>query len=137
MSGEIVGLIFVGLSIMAGLGVGCVIYLYFFRLWFRTHVAQCSLPLMTIFGLFFRRVSPQIVVNSYIDLHKAGMMVRVDELETLSKDGGHVREVARAMVAAKKHGHEVGFEEARSIDLAGKDVMREIGSGAELSTAAD
>jgi uncharacterized protein YqfA (UPF0365 family) len=127
MRGDMIVLVVVSAFVVIGCGIGCVIYLYFFRLWFRTHVAQCSLPLMTIFRLFFRKTSPQIIVNSYIDLHKAGMMVSVEELEAHFKDGGNVRLVAQAMVAAKRLGNEVGFESARMIDLTGKNVMQEIG----------
>lgn len=135
MSGELIALVLVGMAVLAGVMTGSVIYLYFFRLWFRTHIAQCSLPLPTIFGMFFRRVSPQIVVNSYIDLHKSGMKVTVEELETHFKDGGNVRLVVRALVSAKKNGIEVDFSTVRRLDLAGKDVMKEIGVGAELAAA--
>ena len=127
MNGEMIVLVLVGILLVAGLGIGCVVYLYFFRLWFRTNVAQCPLSLGTIFGLFFRKTSPQIIVNSYIDLHKAGMHVSVEELEAHYKDGGNVRLVAQAMVAAKKNGNEVNFENAKAIDLEGKNVMQEIG----------
>lgn len=127
MTGDMIVLLLVTALVVAGTGVGSIIYLYFFRLWFRTHVAQCSLPLMTIFGLFFRKTSPQIIVNSYINLHKAGMHVNVEELETHYKAGGNVRLIAQAMVAAKRNGNEVDFENARTIDLEGKNVMQEIG----------
>ena len=102
MTGEMLLLIAVGFVVLAGIIVGTVIYLYFFRLWFRTHIAQCSLPLWTIFGMFLRGGNPQVLVNSYIDLHKSGMKVTVEELEGLAKDGGNVRKVAQAMVAAKR-----------------------------------
>ena len=135
MSNEMAALIVVGIKVLLGVAVGSVVYLYFFRLWFRLHVAQCTLPLSMIFGLFFRRVSPQIIVNSYIDLHKAGLNVSVEELESHYQSGGNVRLVARALVSAAKNGAEVNFELARSLDLQGKDVMKEIGSGGALAPA--
>ena len=136
MSGSMVGLVVLGFLVLLGVLVGCVMYLYFGRLLFRSHVAQCSIPLRTIFGLFFRRVSPQIIVNSYIDLHKAGIAVTVEELEAHYKVRGNVRLVAGAMVAAKRDGHEVDFAQACTIDSSGGDVMKELSSGAELDAAA-
>lgn len=136
MSGEIATLGLLGIFVFTGLLTGSAIYFYFFRLWFSTHIAQCSLPLSTIFGMFFRRVSPQVVVNSYVNLHKAGLEVTVEELEAHFKDGGNVRLVSRAVVAAKKNGVPVDFSVARKLDLAGKDVMEEIGAGAELASVA-
>ena len=78
---ELFVLIVIGLLVALILMVGSVIYLYFFRLWFRTHVAQCSVPLKTIFALFFRKASPHKIINAYIRAHKAGISLALDKLE--------------------------------------------------------
>ncbi|MFP6584657.1 MAG: flotillin-like FloA family protein [Candidatus Hydrogenedentota bacterium] len=128
MSGELLALIAVGMLVLSGIVTGSVIYLYYFRLWFRSHVAQCSLSLPTIMGMTLRKVSPQIIVNSYIDLHKAGIPVSIELLEDHYRGGARVRRVAQAMVVASRQGQSVDFEEACALDLAGKDVMKEIGT---------
>lgn len=128
-------LIPLGMLVFVGILAGCVVYLYFFRLLFKSHAAQCPIPLQTIFGLFFRRVSPQMIINSYIDLHKAGLEVSVEELEARFKEGINVRLVARAVASAQRDGHTVDFAGACEMDLAGKDVMKEIGIGAEMNSA--
>ena len=137
MSGNMAILIGMGALVVFLTIAGCIVYLYYFRLWFRTHIAQCSLGLMTILGMTLRRVSPQIIVNSYIDLHKAGMRVPVPELEDAYRRGVKVRRVAQAMVAAKRQNREVSFEEACAIDLDGRDVMKEIGTVVEFKATAN
>ena len=137
MSGQIVTLLALGAVVTLLTIGGSIIYLYYFRLWFRTHVAQCSLGLMQIMGMTFRKVSPQIIVNSYIDLCKAGIFVDVPELENAYRNGAHVRRVAQAMVAAKKQGREVGFDDACAIDLDGRDVMKEIGTVVDFKSIAN
>lgn len=136
MTGEMLLLLFVGLLVTAISILSCVVYLYYFRLWFRTHIAQCSLGLFTIIGMTFRKVNPQVIVNSYIDLYKAGIPVEVELLEAHTRAGGNSRRVAQALVAASKNGNETAFDDACSIDLAGGDVMKEIGTMVDFASAA-
>lgn len=128
MTGQALTMIGLGVVVTILTVTGCIVYLYYFRLWFRTHIAQCSLGLFTIIGMTFRKVSPQIIVNSYIDLCKVGIFVSVPDLEEAYRNGVHVRRVAQAMVAASKQDRDVSFEEACAIDLDGRDVMKEIGT---------
>ena len=137
MSGQMLTMIALGAVVTVLTVVGCVVYLYYFRLWFRTHIAQCSLGLFTIIGMSFRKVSPQIIVNSYIDLCKAGIFVSVPDLENAYRSGVKVRRVAQAMSAASKQGRGVIFEEACAIDLDGRDVMQEIGTVVEFKSIAN
>lgn len=136
MNGEVLVLIAVGLMVLFCTVIGSIAYLYYFRLWFRLHVAQCSLSLTTIMGMTFRKVSPQIVVNSYIDLHKAGIPVSIELLEAQYREGTRIRKVAQAMVSASRDGQSIDFEEACALDRAGKDVLKEIATVADLASGA-
>ena len=137
MSGQILTLLALGAVVTVLTIGGSIIYLYYFRLWFRTHIAQCSLGLLQIMGMTFRKVSPQIIVNSYIDLCKAGIFVGIPELENAYRKGVKVRRVAQAVVASKKQGRETTFEEACAIDLDGRDVMKEIGTVVDFKSIAN
>ena len=107
---DIVVMVVLGISIACVLLVGSVIYLYFFRLWFRTHIAQCSVPLLTIFKMFFRGGNPQVVIGAYIIAHKAGAQLSLEELEAQYKKKVNVKAVVLALIEADKQGESVTFE---------------------------
>ena len=114
---ELVLLILAGVAVVFVLFIGAVIYLYFFRLWFRTHIAQCSVPLSTIFGMFLRRGSPHVIINAYILAHKAGISLALDELEAHYKRKGDVKRVVQKLIGAQSNGITVTFEELCREDL--------------------
>jgi uncharacterized protein YqfA (UPF0365 family) len=117
---ELVVLIGIGMIVAFTLFIGTVIYLYFFRLWFRSHIAQCSVSLGTIFAMFLRRGNPQLVINAYISAHKSGILLALDALEAHYKNKGDVKGVVQALIDAQTSGREVSFEELCQQDLQGK-----------------
>ena len=114
---DIVVMVVMGIAIAVVLFVGSVIYLYFFRLWFRTHIAQCSVPLMTILKMFFRGGNPQVVISAYIVAHKAGAGLSLEELETQYKNKVDVKAVVQALIDADKNGEGTTFEALCQQDL--------------------
>ncbi len=100
-----------------------IILLKFFGLWLRALVSGAKVGLGRLVGMWIRRVSTKIIVDSRIMLVKGGMPIHTDLLETHFLTGGDVVRVSRALVAAAKAGIELPFERAAAIDLAGRDVL--------------
>ena len=73
-----------------------------------------------------RRVPPKAIVEPQIEATKAGLQLRVDNLEAHFLAGGNVTDVVRALIAADKANIQLGFAQAAAIDLAGRDVLQAV-----------
>ncbi len=117
-------LVFILYAVVAVIAIFFVIILLkFFGLWLRALVSGAKVGLGRLVGMWIRRVSTKIIVDSRIMLVKGGMPIHTDLLETHFLTGGDVVRVSRALVAAAKAGIELPFERAAAIDLAGRDVL--------------
>lgn len=95
----------------------------FISLWFQAFVSGTPIPLFNLIGMSLRKVPLRVVVNARINLFKAGLkQVSVSDLETHYLAGGHVSEVATAMIAADKANIPLDWRRATAIDLAGRDL---------------
>lgn len=71
-----------------------------------------------------RKVQPRLIVDSKINLTKAGLKdITISELETHYLAGGNLREVVRACIAADKANIKLTWKQATAIDLAGRDLF--------------
>ncbi len=73
-----------------------------------------------------RRVPPKAIVEPQIEATKAGLQLRVDNLEAHFLAGGNVTDVVRALIAADKATIKLDFAQAAAIDLAGRDVLQAV-----------
>lgn len=95
----------------------------FLTLWFQAFVSGTPIPLFNIVGMSLRKIPPRIIVNARINLYKAGLKdITVSDLETHYMAGGHVPDVAVAMIAADKANIPLDWRRATAIDLAGRDL---------------
>lgn len=95
----------------------------YFSLWFQTIVSGTPIPFFNIIGMSLRKIPPRIIVNSRINLFKAGLKdISVADLETHYLAGGNVPNVVSAMIAADKANIPLNWRQATAIDLAGRDV---------------
>ena len=95
----------------------------FLSLWFQAIVSGTPIPLLNIIGMSLRKIPPRVIVNSRINLFKAGLKdITVSDLETHYLAGGHVPEVTVAMIAADKANIPLDWRRATAIDLAGRDL---------------
>lgn len=95
----------------------------FISLWFQAFVSGTPIPLFNLIGMSLRKIPPRVIVNARINLFKAGQkQVTVSDLETHYLAGGHVPEVATAMIAADKANIPLDWRRATAIDLAGRDL---------------
>jgi uncharacterized protein YqfA (UPF0365 family) len=86
-------------------------------------VSGTPIPLFNIIGMSLRKIPPRVIVNARITLFKAGLKdISVSDLETHYLAGGHVQDVAMAMIAADKANIPLDWRRATAIDLAGRDL---------------
>ncbi|MCI5772785.1 MAG: flotillin-like protein FloA [Clostridiales bacterium] len=113
------------------LAVVVVVVSIFFRyvpvgLWITARASGVPVKISSLVGMRFRRISPQKLVNAYIQGRKAGLDVTTDMLETHYLAKGNVERVINALISAKQAGINLSFETARAIDLAGRDVLQAV-----------
>lgn len=124
-----------GLTMLLILAVGLITmivwscsYVYYGRLWFRSRLKGCPVPLGRMIKMTFRGISAFDVVTAYMNAHLAQIEVELDDLEEHAGDKGRAREVIKRIIAARKAGTPLSFSEARTLDLQDKDIVREANS---------
>lgn len=94
-------------------------------LWIQS-VVSLGLGRITIIDLIrmrLRKIPPRIIVDSIINLHKAGLEdITTGMIETHFLAGGNVPNVALALINADKAKIPLLFTTATAIDLAGRDI---------------
>ena len=96
----------------------------FVSLWFQAFVSGSPVAFFSIIGMSLRKIPSRVIVNAYINSHKAGLKdVSVADLETHVLAGGNVSNVVRALIAADKANIALTWRQATAIDLAGRDIL--------------
>ncbi|WP_156291108.1 flotillin-like protein FloA [Oceanobacillus salinisoli] len=95
-------------------------------LWISALAAGVRVSIFTLIGMRLRRVVPNRVINPLIKAHKAGLGVKINQLESHYLAGGNVDRVVNALIAAHRANIELSFERAAAIDLAGRDVLEAV-----------
>jgi uncharacterized protein YqfA (UPF0365 family) len=72
---------------------------------------------MSIIFMRLRKISSKEIVEAKIMAVKAGLNLTTEDLETHYLAGGNALSVVRALVAAKKTGASLTFNQAAAIDL--------------------
>ena len=105
-----------------------VLFFYFvpLGLWVQSVVSLGLGPISIIdlIRMRLRKISPRLIVDGVINLHKAGLpSISTEMLETHQLAGGQVPNVVNALIAAEKANIGLTFETATAIDLAGRDIQ--------------
>lgn len=95
-------------------------------LWISALAAGVKVGIFDLIGMRLRRVSPAKIVNPLIKAEKAGLDVKVSQLEAHYLAGGNVDRVVNALIAAERANIPLAFERACAIDLAGRDVLQAV-----------
>src|SRR3990167_5931333 len=101
-------------------------YLIPVRLWISAVAAGVHIGMFNLVGMRLRKVSPHIIINSLVMMHKAGLSLNTDRLEAHYLAGGDVTRVVKALISADKANLNLTFERACAIDLAGRDVLEAV-----------
>jgi uncharacterized protein YqfA (UPF0365 family) len=117
-------------AILVGLFIGGIVLLIafaviarFFGLWLRAALSGAKVTFVELIGMTLRQVSAKVIVDSRIMAVKAGLPLKVNDLEAHYLAGGNVLNVVKALIAANKAGIDLEFPQAAAIDLAGRDIL--------------
>lgn len=113
------------------IGVVALLVLLFFifvpmGLWISAIASGVKISIFDLIGMRLRRVVPSRIVLSLIKATKAGLNIKVNQLEAHYLAGGNVDNVVNALVAAERAGMVLSFEKASAIDLAGRNVFEAV-----------
>jgi len=117
-------LLYVGLFVAAVILFAIVIFLFAFgKLWLQAISSGCHIRVLDFVGMFLRKISPRVIVDTLVMAHKAGIPLDIDKLQAHVLARGNVRAVVTSLVAASRAQINLTFERAAAIDLAGRDVL--------------
>ena len=128
------GTVIVVLSVMA-LIVGLIffaVFVRYFRYWIQSVTTGAGITIWDLLGMTFRNVNPAVIVRSKIMAVQAGLNeaewgITSKKLEAHYLARGNVPLVIRAMIAAAKAKTiHLTFDQARAIDLAGRNVLEAV-----------
>ncbi len=95
-------------------------------LWVTAFFSGVKISMSTLIGMRLRRVAPSRIVNPMIKATKAGLVIKINELEAHFLAGGNVNTLVDALIAAQRANIPLEFERAAAIDLAGRNVLEAV-----------
>ncbi len=118
-----------GMLILVGVVIFLLILFFSFvpvGLWISALAAGVRVGIFSLVGMKLRRVVPARIVLPLIKATKAGLDLRVNQLEAHYLAGGNVDGVVNALIASERAGIDLSFEKAAAIDLAGRNVLEAV-----------
>lgn len=107
-----------------------VIFTRFFGLWIQSVLTGAGIGLWDLIGMKFRKIDASLILKCKIMAVQSGLSndeISCKALEALYLAGGHVYDVVRAMIAARKARIiSLDYNLATGIDLAGRDVLEAV-----------
>lgn len=95
-------------------------------LWITAFFSGVKISMSTLIGMRLRRVAPSRIVNPMIKATKAGLVIKINELEAHFLAGGNINTLVDALIAAQRANIPLEFERAAAIDLAGRNVLEAV-----------
>jgi len=117
-----------GLLILLGLGFAFAMLKYG-SLWLQAFLSRADIALLSMIGMGFRQVRPEVIVQAKVMAVQAGLDINrrtgmsTSRLEAHYLAGGDVLKVIHAIIAAHRANIDLDFDRAAAIDLAGRDVL--------------
>ena len=101
------------------------LFLYFIpvNLWITAVFSGVKVSILDLVLMRIRKVPPGAIVNAMIISTKAGLDVKINDIETHYLAGGDVKMVINALISADKANIPLDFKLATAIDLAGRNVF--------------
>lgn len=96
------------------------------NVWFRALASGAHVSMLRLIGMKMRKVDYKKLVNIYIVSQKAGLNIPIVELETHLMANGNIENVVNAMISAHSAKLDLSLEQAKAIDLAGRDVVEAV-----------
>src|SRR5690625_2525435 len=122
--GNIIGFVIILLIVLFVVGL----FLRFVPvgLWVTAYFSGVKVGIGTLVGMRLRQVVPHQVIRPMIKATKAGLVLKIDELEAHYLAGGNINTVIDALIAAQRANIDLEFEQAAAIDLAGRNVFEAV-----------
>lgn len=95
-------------------------------LWLTAYFSGVRVSLFSMVGMRLRKVPPARIIKPQINATKAGLALKIPELEAHYLAGGNVDKVVMALISADKANIELSFQRGTAIDLAGRDVLEAV-----------
>lgn len=95
-------------------------------LWITAHFSGVKVRISDLIGMRLRRVAPAKIIAPMIKATKAGLSLKLNELEAHYLAGGNINAVVDALIAAQRANIELEFKQAAAIDLAGRNVFEAV-----------
>ena len=127
MGGNIISNILSG-----GIVVAVIIFLILFfsfvpvGLWITAYFSGVKIKISTLIGMKLRRVSPRRIVIPMIKATKAGLDLKIENLEAHYLAGGNINTLVDALIASERANIPLQFERGAAIDLAGRNVLEAV-----------
>lgn len=96
------------------------------KVWIRTLVSGCHISMPKLIGMRLRKLDCKLIIDNFILAQKAGLNIKISELETHFMAGGHVDKLVDALIAAHSAKLNLTLEQAIAIDLADRDVVEAV-----------
>lgn len=115
-----------------GIVVAVIIFLILFfsfvpvGLWITAYFSGVKIRISTLIGMKLRRVSPRRIVIPMIKATKAGLDLKIENLEAHYLAGGNVNTLVDALIASERANIPLQFERGTAIDLAGRNVLEAV-----------
>ncbi|MCA9107788.1 MAG: flotillin-like protein FloA [Planctomycetales bacterium] len=99
------------------------------NLWLQAFLSKADITLLSLIGMGFRQVKPEVIVQAKVMAVQAGLDINrrtgmsTTRLEAHYLAGGDVQRVINAIIAAHRANIDLDFDRAAAIDLAGRDVL--------------
>ena len=113
------------LSVVLALLIGFLVMVPI-NVWFRALASGAHVSMFRLIGMKMRKVDYKKLVQFYIIAQKAGLKIPIVELETHLMAGGDIEKVVDALIAAHSAKMDLTLEQAKAIDLAGRDVVEAV-----------
>ncbi|HRF02776.1 MAG TPA: flotillin-like protein FloA [Pirellulaceae bacterium] len=124
----IVILFAIGFLVLLGLAFAFALFKYG-NLWLQAYLSRADIKLLSMIGMGFRQVRPEVIVQAKVMAVQAGLDINrrygisTTRLEAHYLAGGDVLKVIHAIIAAHRANIDLDFDRAAAIDLAGRDVL--------------
>ena len=126
--GWILGIV-VGLFVIGAVGLFVIVAAVYGKLWFQAFMSRADVSLLSLIGMGFRQVKPNVMITAKVMAAQAGLDINrrtgisTSRLEAHYLAGGNIMNVMKAIIAAHRANIDLDFDRAAAIDLAGRDVL--------------
>lgn len=119
--GGIIALSVIGALILAGfITFFCVVPI---KTWLTALCSKAHVSMSKLVSLKYRKIVPMEVVKPYIMATKAGLGIKLEDIETLFLSGANCEKVLSSLIFAKSANLNFSFEEAKALQFAGQDPL--------------